>query len=142
MEAGGALLQRSPWQKHMKTFLYSHMVSSQRSSPSEGPLCKHVLCVAVSNSCSLASEFRVSIILPHHPEAQGTASTPMPGSKLICVRLVYLNRSLQLPKSPRERQLKHRFTTLLEELISIIDTKSIITTVDLLLIVQCVDDWR
>lgn len=102
---GSAPLHRSPWQKHINTFLYSHMVSSHRSSPSDGPLCRHVLCVAVSNSCSLASEFRVSIILPHQPEAHGTASTPTPGSRLACVRLVYAKRSLQLPKSPRERQL-------------------------------------
>lgn len=133
-----APLQRSPWQKHMKTFLYSHIVSSQRSSPSDGPLCRHVRCVAVSNSCSLASEFRVSIIFPHHPEAQGTASTPIPDSRLTCVRLVYLNRSLQLPKSPRERQLKHRFTTLSEKPTSVDANSSNITAVDLLLIVR----WR
>lgn len=108
---GGALLHKSPWQKHMKTFLYSHTVSLHRSSLSDGPLCKHVLCVAVSNSCSLASELRVSMILPHHPEAHGTASTPTPGSVAMCVRLVYLKRSLQLPNSPRDRQLKQRLTT-------------------------------
>lgn len=132
------LLQRSPWQKHIKTLLYSHTVSSQRSSPSEGPLCKHILWVAVSNSCSLASEFRVSIILPHQPVEQGTASTPMPASEFNCVRLVYLKRSLQLPKSPRERQLKQRLTTLSEQLINI-DKKSI-TITDLLLIVRSVDE--
>lgn len=132
---GGARLQRSPWQKHMKTFLRSHTVSSQRSSASDGPLCKHVLCVAVSNSCSLASEFRVSIIFPHHPDAHGTASTPIPSSERICVTLVYLKRSLQLPKSPRERQLKQRFTTPLEKSTSPADNKSM-ATIDLLLIVM------
>lgn len=114
------------------------MVSSQRSSPSEGPLCRHILWVAVSNSCSLASEFRVSIILPHHPVEHGTASTPIPGSEFNCVRLVYLKRSLQLPKSPRERQLKQRLTTLSERSISI-DNKTTNTTIDLLLIVCSVD---
>lgn len=90
VDGRGVPLHRSPWQKHMNTFLYSHTVSSHRSSLSDGPRCRHVRCVAVSNSCSLASEFRVSTILPHQPDAHGTASTLTPGSALICVTFTYL----------------------------------------------------
>lgn len=49
-----------------------------------------------------------SIILEHHPEAHGTASTPFSFSTSVEFTL---NGSLQLPKSPLDRQEKHLRTT-------------------------------
>lgn len=48
-----------------------------------------------------------SKILPHHPDAHGTASTPETPSTALA--FLKVNGSLQLPSSPRDRQEKHLF---------------------------------
>lgn len=108
------------------------MVGAHLSSLSSGPRCKQRRSVAapyslrkseVNSNCSsldfistkmnedqlflpssLNELLPLSNIFPHHPEVQGIASTPWIPSK---AEALNLNGSLQLPRSPRERHLKH-----------------------------------
>lgn len=43
-----AALHKSPWQKHMNTFLWLYIVSAHRSMLSSGPRCTHIRCRARS----------------------------------------------------------------------------------------------
>lgn len=55
-----------------------------------------------------------SITLPHQPEAHGMASTPCSCSAVVALKL---NESLQLPRSPLDRQVKHRFNAPVKQIV-------------------------
>lgn len=56
-------LQRSPWQKHMNTFLELYTVWAHLSSLSSGPLWTHILWIAISKSKQYLNSIKYSLYI-------------------------------------------------------------------------------